>query len=73
MAKQIQISIYDMQRAKQLRNQATTIRESKLPERKLLADFDFNPDFPLGDFSHLGESALIAIAGIDVTCSNGNH
>ena len=36
-----------------------------------------NPDFPLGDFSHFGDacsdSGVIAIAGIDVTCSNGNH
>ena len=32
-----------------------------------------NPDFPLGDFSYFVESAVIAVAGTGVTCSNGNH
>ena len=32
-----------------------------------------NPDFPLGDFSHISEAAVITVAGMVVTCSNGNH
>ena len=38
-----------------------------------LSAFGFNPDFPLGDFSYFVESAVIAVAGTGVTCSNGNH
>mgnify|MGYP000861188744 FL=1 len=32
-----------------------------------------NPDFPLGDFSHIDEAAMIEVAKITGTCSNGNH